>query len=119
MRSGDGRALCTDPTDLLGDAPARTVIPTRVVLLGNVGDAPDDVDTPFIALPGVVDVECVRDRDFDYLAVAAVGGDDVRPTDRLLEERLGPTWGLHLVDGNVALDDLVEVVGRQAEAYSG
>ena len=28
------------------------------------------------------------------------------------------TWGLHLVDANIALGDLIDLVGRQARAYA-
>ena len=28
-----------------------------------------------------------------------------------------PSFGLHIVDVNLAMGDLVEIVGRQAEAY--
>jgi hypothetical protein len=27
-------------------------------------------------------------------------------------------WGLHLIDVNLAMGDLVDIVGRQAKAYS-
>jgi hypothetical protein len=32
---------------------------------------------------------------------------------------LGPTWGLHLVDVNIALGDLVALVRAEAAAYRG
>jgi hypothetical protein len=35
-----------------------------------------------------------------------IGGDD-----------LGPNWGLHAVDYNVAFEDLLAVVAAQAEAW--
>jgi hypothetical protein len=37
----------------------------------------------------------------------------------MLEQRLGPTWGLHLYDANLAQDDLIALVARQADAHAG
>ncbi len=31
---------------------------------------------------------------------------------------LGPTWGLHLVDVNIALGNLVTLVGEQGTAFA-
>jgi hypothetical protein len=33
-------------------------------------------------------------------------------------KRIGPDWGLHLYDVNLALGNLVEVARRQAKAYA-
>ena len=40
---------------------------------------------------------------------------DPRP---VLTERIGPDWGLHLYDVNLPLGNLVDVVRRQARAYT-
>jgi hypothetical protein len=40
---------------------------------------------------------------------------DPRP---IVTERIGPDWGLHLYDVNLALGNLVDVVRRQAKAYA-
>jgi hypothetical protein len=33
-------------------------------------------------------------------------------------DTLGPTWGLHLYDGNIALGNLVDIVQSEANAYT-
>ncbi|MEP6624700.1 MAG: hypothetical protein ABJC79_09670 [Acidimicrobiia bacterium] len=33
-------------------------------------------------------------------------------------DSLGPTWGLHLVDANIAIGDLVTLAGQAATAWS-
>jgi hypothetical protein len=33
-------------------------------------------------------------------------------------QTIGPTWGLHLVDVNIALGNLVSLVGREGVAYA-
>jgi hypothetical protein len=40
-------------------------------------------------------------------------------TDDLAGDTLGPEWGLHNLDSNIALDDLVAVVAAQAQTYTG
>ncbi len=37
--------------------------------------------------------------------------------DELVEELIGPEWGLHLVDVNIALGNLVNTVAIQTQAY--
>lgn len=116
-RSGDeGRSLCVDVTDLLGEEHAHPVVPVAAPLVGGIPGT-DDVETPYLSLPDGVDVSCASTSDHDYLAVGLVDPDDARPLEGLVNQTLGPTWGLHLVDMNVALDDLVALAARQAEAY--
>jgi hypothetical protein len=112
------RAVCVDPTALLGDegGPASAVVPTQVSLLGGAVDA-DRYDTPFVSYPDAVRTSCVRAGDHDYLAVEAADPDDPRDLEPFLTETLGPDWGLHLIDANVAQDDLIEIVERQAAAH--
>jgi hypothetical protein len=35
-----------------------------------------------------------------------------------LMDTLGPTWGLHLVDVNITLGDLVKLAGHEATAWA-
>ena len=77
------------------------------------------VDTPFFAVPGLVSTQCVNDAHGSYLAVKVhpdhrsddIGGDVVAGGNVI------DTWGLHLIDVNLALGDLIDVVGQQARAY--
>lgn len=111
----DGRSLCVDPTDLLGEEHAHPVAPVKAPLVGGIAGT-EDVTTPFIALPEGLDLSCESTADHDYLSVA-VAPDDPRPLEGFVTETLGPTWGLHLVDVNVALDDLVALAERQGRAH--
>ena len=36
----------------------------------------------------------------------------------MVQEALGPRWGLHLVDVNIALGNLVDLVGDQVAAFT-
>jgi len=102
-------AICTNPAALGGGAGALT----PYVSAASAGDV--DIDTPFAALPGLFTAEC-RDVDgFHHLSVTAHPDPGPRADD--LPADLGPEWGLHVVDVNIAMGDLVAVARSQAAAY--
>lgn len=80
------------------------------------------VSTPFVSLPGLISARCASEGDFTYLAVK-VNADLADPrTDEITGDVVvaGNTlkdWGLHLIDANLAMGDLVALVGRQAKAW--
>ncbi len=114
---GDGqRALCVDAVGLLGREHGSAVAPVSAPLVGGI-EGVGDVTTRFVALPDAVDVSCATEGAYDYLAVALNDDADPRPVASLVEEKLGPTWGLHLVDMTVTQDDLVELAAQQGAAY--
>lgn len=116
--AGEGtRALCVDAVGLLGRERANPIAPVEAPLIGGI-DGVEGIGTRFVALPDAVEVACAATDDHDYLAVSLVDVADSRPLGGLVNERLGPTWGLHLVDMTVALDDLVELARLQGEAYA-
>jgi hypothetical protein len=111
------QALCVDPADLAGtNAPLGAVLPTRVSLLGGL-EGFDDVDTPFVSLPGSIRTSCEVAGSYRYLAIELADPGDERPVPGLVEQRLGPAWGLHLLDANLAQDELIEALARQAEVH--
>ena len=109
-------ALCVDPVGLLGEDTGDAVIPTHESLVGAGIDAPE-YGTPFLGLPQAVHTSCVLDDGYSFLRVGLADPADQRPVQGLVEERLGPTWGLHQVDANHVQDDLIELVRRQAAAH--
>jgi hypothetical protein len=116
----DLRAMCVDPVALSGaDGVADAVVPASRGLSANP-ELADEIDTAFIRLPGILSAECVSEGDFDYFAVGGASDDDQRTVavEGLTTEALGPDWGLHLVDANVAMGNLLEVVATQAESFT-
>lgn len=113
---GDRTVLCTNPAALAGGtAPLDSYFPTsRLVGSGRSGDAiPGDFSTGFVAFRGATTGVCQIAATASYLLVrGAFGGRDVSSFDRL-----GPVWGLHVIDVSVVLGDLVAVVARQAAAF--
>jgi DUF3089 family protein len=116
------RTLCVDPVGLAGgNGLADVVVPTEGRLVGSgtgMAQLTVGVDTRYLVLPDALEASCQTTGAYDWFAVAPASADDARPVDGLLAETLGPTWGLHLVDANVAMGDLLEIVAAQAEAYT-
>ena len=116
----DAVAACTNPAALAGGAADLTpyfLTSNIEVAAGTdqLADAP--VTTPFVSFPGLLTAECVSEDGFDYLEVT-VNGDPADPRIDDIPGDLSPEWGLHLVDVNMAMGDLVDRVGEQAEAYT-
>jgi hypothetical protein len=80
------------------------------------------VSTPFVSVPGLLAAECVLNDKGSYLAVT-VHSDSADPrTDDIVGDvvvggQVQADWGLHLIDVNLAMGNLVEIVGRQSKAY--
>lgn len=80
--------------------------------------------TPFVAVPGLLTGQCVAKGGFNYLE-ARVNADPADPrADDIPGDVVGPNgavaadWGLHLIDANIAMGNLVDVVGAQAKTYA-
>ncbi len=71
--------------------------------------------TPWVTFPGLYTAQCQQSGGASWLQVTAtpVAGDP-RPT---VSASLGPLWGYHLDDVNLALGNLVTDVGLQEAAY--
>jgi hypothetical protein len=80
------------------------------------------VETPFVMTPGLITTECVKKDNHTYLQVH-INADPADPriddplTDVMREGKPDPSWGLHLVDANLGMGDLMDVVGKQAAAW--
>jgi hypothetical protein len=122
-------AGCTNPAALAGGkAVLRPYMPAAGSILGN-GETPPwtadgaPVATPFVRPPGLISAECVSRDGFTYLAVT-VNADPADPrADRIGGDVQAGTmilrnWGLHLIDMNLAMGDLVDLAGKQAEAWA-
>jgi hypothetical protein len=109
-RGGYGEeVLCTHPSALAGGDASLT--PALPVPPGTAG-----LDTPFVILEGLVTAACRSDGPVSWLQVEV---SPLVPFDLAsVRGELGPAWGLHVVDVNVALGDLVELVRAQVAAAS-
>ncbi len=75
------------------------------------------IRTPWVVFPGLYKSACTTRDGATWLQVTTTGrSGDTRP---VVTQSLGPTWGLHLVDVNIALGNLVSDLRHQADRYSG
>src|SRR5713226_9452340 len=80
------------------------------------------IDTPFVSVPGLLTAECVSNEKGSYLAIT-VHGDPSDPRtdditgDVVVNGQVLADWGLHLIDVNLAIGNLVDIVGQQSKAY--
>ncbi|HTD75006.1 MAG TPA: DUF3089 domain-containing protein [Steroidobacteraceae bacterium] len=80
------------------------------------------IETAFVKVPGLLSAECVADEHGSYLAVTVhptPGGartndisGDVVVNGQVLED-----WGLHLIDANLTMGNLVAIVGDESKTY--
>jgi hypothetical protein len=117
-RTVPGReVLCTDPTVLSGDPGALDpLLPAdRVAGLG----VPVPAGAGFVAYPGALRGECRTEPDgAAWLQVSTAPGAALPDGGAAQLGRLGPQWGLHVVDVSLALGDLVEAVRLQAQTWT-
>jgi hypothetical protein len=117
----DLEVLCTNPARL-GGGPARldSIEPTKefapgtLISLGiKLLNLPlPTASTPFIESRSAFSGRCVHDAGAHVLHVTSLPGTPV-PTPSP-----DATWGLHLLDANVAQGNLVRLVALQARAYA-
>ncbi len=75
------------------------------------------VVTPWVTYPGLYTAQCRQSGSASWLQINTVAAaSDPRPT---VQPTLGPAWGYHLDDVNLALGNLVVDVARQEAAYRG
>jgi hypothetical protein len=122
-------AACTNPGALGGGkGELKAYLSNGANIASSSGATPTWVKgkanptTPFVALPGLISGECVSKDGFNYLS-ARINAD---PTDPRTDEINGDVgtgnmilkdWGLHLIDANIAMGNLVDVVDQQSKAY--
>jgi hypothetical protein len=114
------QVLCTNPADLAANAatPLSPYFPTRSLISGLGGLAgltPPVLPTPWATEPQLYSGQCRSQGGATWLQVSA----PITPGDtrQIVQQTLGATWGLHLVDVNIALGDLVTVARTEAAAY--
>jgi hypothetical protein len=105
------QVLCTNPVDLAGGVG---VLDSYFPISATTG-ARVAVTTPWVEYSNLYTAQCETKGGATWLQVYGSGETgDHRPQ---VTETLGPTWGFHLDDVNLALGTLVEVVSEQEAAY--
>jgi hypothetical protein len=78
--------------------------------------------TPFISVPGLLSSQCVEKNGFSYLEIHVNGlpadpRTDTIEGDVVTNGQVNASWGLHLIDANLAMGNLVDIVGTESKAY--
>ena len=123
-------AACTNPAALGGGSGELHAYlgATATIVAGASAEPrpwvtpPQPITTTFVSVPGMLTAECVSNDKGSYLAIT-VHADPAGPRasdiagDVVANGQVLADWGLHLVDVNVAIGNLVDIVGRQGAAY--
>ena len=118
---------CTNPAALGGSsAPLHAYLSGPGKLIAMAGPAPKwvadkTIDTPFVSVPGLLTAECKTNEFATYLEIK-VNGD---PSDPRADDITGDiggakplgNWGLHLIDVNLTMGNLLDNVEAQSKAY--
>lgn len=116
-------AACTNPAALAGgeaalngyfDAKGETALPLGPSDPWTVGGRP--IATPMVRVVGLLKAQCRSNPFASYLAVSVQRGPD-SPASRDIQGDLAEGLGLHLVDMEVAMGNLIELVGQQTTSY--
>jgi hypothetical protein len=124
------QAACANPAALGGGAGALDAYlsTTSATIVSDAGPRrawthpPQPIRTPFVKVPGLLSAECVANRHGAYLAVTmhpTPGGARVNDIsgDLILNGKAASEWGLHLIDANLAMGNLLDIVGEETKAY--
>jgi hypothetical protein len=123
-------AACTNPAALAGGSgelhaylstTGSMIVGTTVPKAWVTPEAP--ISTPWVSAPGMLTGECKSNEYATYLEVTVHAdpsghrsGDIVG--DISAGDKIQANWGLHLVDMNLAMGNLVDLVGQQSKAWS-
>ena len=113
------QVLCVNPAALGGGSGTLEPYFPTAAFPGPLGanDPGLPYATPWVSDPDLYRAQCEYRGGASWLQVdSEAGPGDHRP---IVPESLGPTWGLHLEDVNLALGNLVGIVRSEAAAYRG
>lgn len=104
---------CVNPAQLTDDCKLDAELPA-------VGEVKQMFGTTFIENPRLLSAKCVATMGHSYLAISVGQGAGSQAVDAALlrEQRKLPGWGLHVLDVNLALGNLVDLVGVQAKEWT-
>jgi len=121
------QVLCVNPTLLNQNGAVGNLLPyapTTPFPGAQGGDVPvPTASTPWVTARGLFTAQCKNENGASWLNVGLSGSvseelKGILASENLLpEELIGPEWGLHLYDVNIALGNLVNTLGVEIKAY--
>jgi hypothetical protein len=122
------QVACTNPAALAGGrATLRPLMVNRTGIVDSGNPPPKwargrNIYTPFVALPGLLTGECVTRENANILSVG-INADPADPRtdtingDVVVDDQVMPAWGLHLIDMQVVMEDLIDLARTQGQAW--
>lgn len=138
ISSGPGlKAACSNPAALGGGSgELKTYLPSGAEAIvadssparawtKEAGDAAGDgakITTPFVSVPGMLSAQCRENATATYLSIAIhAEPTDVRASDIAGDVQFGrivlKDWGLHLIDMNLAMGNLIDTVRAERAVW--
>ena len=123
-------AACTNPAALAGgsgelraylDKTGRTITSNAPGKPWVMPEQP--IETPWVSVPGLLTAKCASNENASGYLEVTVHGDpaDPRVDDIVGDIGAGPNvlanWGLHLIDVNLVMGNLLDIVSQQTKAY--
>jgi hypothetical protein len=123
-------AACTNPAALAGgsgelhpylDRTGRTITSNTPAKPWVTPEQP--IDTPWVSVPGLLTAKCSSNDNASGFLEVTVHGD---PNDPRVDDIVGDigappnvlaNWGLHLIDVNLSMGNLLDIVAQQTKAY--
>ena len=129
--AADQVAICTNPAALGGgsgqlhaymSAGGRTIVGPAPPKTRPWVTPEKPVETPYVSVPGLLTARCSTNEHATFLEVTVNGNpSDPRADDISGDLGVAPNiqanWGLHLIDANLAIGNLVDIVGQETKAY--
>jgi hypothetical protein len=110
--------LCVNPASPGGGSGALLSYNRTTRFPGAIGAATGEIPsarTPWVEYPRLYTARCESAGGATWLQITDIG----KQSDQRVrvQNLLGPIWGLHLADVNIALGNLVDLVRNQVDAY--
>ncbi len=124
--------VCANPAALEGGSGTLDAyLSTSGALISSPGpktpfvwtDPPHPIETPFVKVPGLLSASCIENGQVVYLAVSRNAAQDGRRASDIKGDLINssgtllPYWGLHLIDVNLTMGNLLAIVGDETHAY--
>jgi hypothetical protein len=122
-------AACVNPASLGGGSgELKSYLGAKGAMIAGASadpawtNPPRPIATTFVSAPGLLTAECVSNEHGSYLAItihATPGGARANQIagDVIIGGKVQANWGLHLIDANLNMGNLVDVVGAESKAY--
>ncbi len=113
--------VCVNPGQLIqNDDRSALIQPYQTITrfpgqIGNFEGELPTASTPWVTTPGEYSAQCHVNNGAGWLQLTPQGTPHNPPS--FVPELLGPGFGLHLFDGNIALGDTVRMIALQGLAY--